>query len=124
MALILVADDNESLRRVVKRLLVGAGHDVLEAADGNETLRLLDGAAPALVITDLVMPGKEGIETIIDIRRRGIAIKILAMTGSDPADNSIYLDAARKLGADDVLHKPFRAAELVEAVERLLDPAG
>lgn len=120
MALILLVDDNAELRRTVGRMLSSSGHDVLEAGDGAEALRVLEGTHPALVVTDLVMPGKEGIETIIDIRRRGIATKILAMTGSDPADQPIYLDAASKLGADAVLRKPFRAAELKVIVDQLL----
>ncbi|HXQ53540.1 MAG TPA: response regulator [Stellaceae bacterium] len=120
MSLILLVDDNAELRRTVGRMLTASGHEVLEAGNGNEAMRHLEGAAPALVITDLIMPGKEGIETIIDIRRRGIVTKILAMTGSDPADKGIYLDAASKLGADAVLRKPFRAAELKAIVDRLL----
>lgn len=123
MALILLVDDNPDLRRTIRRMLVASGHEVLEAGDGNETLRLLDGAHPALVITDIVMPEKEGMETIMDIRRRGIAMKILAMTGSDPADHTTYLDAALKLGADEVLRKPFRAGELNALVDRLLGDA-
>jgi CheY-like chemotaxis protein len=123
MALILLVDDNDELRRTVGRMLASSGHDVIEAGDGAEALRLLERARPALVVTDLVMPGKEGIETIIDIRKRGIATKILAMTGSDPADQPTYLDAASKLGADAVLRKPFRAAELKTIVDRLLGDA-
>ena len=123
MALILLADDNPQLRQSVRRMLAAAGHDVIEAGNGNETMRLFDREHPALVITDLIMPEKEGIETILDIRRRGIATKIVAMSGIDPSDTPVYLDAAQKLGADAVLQKPFRAAELNAVVDRLLGAA-
>jgi DNA-binding response OmpR family regulator len=120
MALILLADDNAKLRETVRRMLAAAGHEVIEAGNGNETMRLLESEHPALVITDLIMPEKEGIETILDIRRRGVVTKIVAMSGIDPSERSVYLDAAQKLGADAVLQKPFRAAELNAVVERLL----
>jgi len=122
MALILVIDDSIELRRAVRRILLSAGHDVLEAENGNIGLALVNEHEPALVITDLIMPDKEGIETILDIRRRGKPTPILAISGSDPAPASIYLGAASKLGADHVMRKPFRAAELLAAVERLLAP--
>jgi CheY-like chemotaxis protein len=120
MALILVIDDQVVMRRTIRRILTAAGHDVLEAENGAAGLKILRERTPDLVITDLIMPEKEGIETILEIRRDQLATKILAMTGSGLDQRSIYLDAARKLGADEVVRKPFRTADLLVIVERML----
>ena len=121
--LVLIVDDDSAVRASLQYLLEADGHVVLSAANSDDARTLYDVHRPDIVITDLVMPGKEGIETIIAIRRRGIATKILAMTGSDPADRPTYLDAAHKLGADAVVRKPFRAGELKTLVDGLLAPA-
>jgi CheY-like chemotaxis protein len=122
MALILVIDDMASMRDLVRRMLERAKHTVIEAEDGERGLAVFAQQGPALVITDLLMPKKEGIETIQQIRRSRPDAKIIAMSGSDDlrCDNQ-YLDAAKKLGADAVLAKPFRPATLVDAVNRLLN---
>jgi CheY-like chemotaxis protein len=120
MTLILVIDDQAEMRRSVTRILSRAGYEVLEAHNGEAGLAVLRNRMPQLVITDLIMPGKEGIETILEIRRDRRAVKILAMSGGSIDQAPIYLDAASKLGADQVIAKPFRAAALLDVVERLL----
>lgn len=120
MALILVIDDAATVRHLVRRILADATHSVIEAQDGEVGLALFEKQRPAIVITDLFMPNREGIETIQHIRRLSPAAKIVAMSTSGSAGGEFYLGAARKLGADAVLAKPFEPAQLLETVDRLL----
>lgn len=120
MALILVIDDAATVRQLMRRILADAMHSVIEAQDGEVGLALFEKHRPAIVITDLVMPNREGIETIQQIRRLSPAAKIIAMSTSGTATGEFYLGAARKLGADAVLAKPFEPAQLLESVDRLL----
>jgi two-component system, chemotaxis family, chemotaxis protein CheY len=122
MALILVIDDVAQMRDLVRRMLERSKHTVIEAEDGESGLAAFAQQEPAIVITDLLMPKKEGIETIRNIRRLRQDAKIIAMSGSDDvAGNSQYLDAAKRLGADAVLAKPFQSAALAAVVDRLLN---
>lgn len=114
MALILVIDDQDMVRFTVKRILTSKGHEVIEAASGNGGVVLYRERAPALVLTDLIMPDKPGGETIAELRQDGATAKIIAMSGGDG------LDKARSLGADAVLEKPFRAEALLSLVTSLL----
>ena len=123
MARILVIDDDPAMRRLIARTLTMAGHSVCEAADGREGIALFDQILPALVITDIVMPGAEGIETILKLRKIAEGVKILAISGWGSSTPS-YLDMATKLGADVGLSKPFKAEKLLAAVESLLVECG
>ncbi|MGH7033572.1 MAG: response regulator [Stellaceae bacterium] len=123
MATILVIDDDAAVRRVLVRSLAGAGHEIVEAEDGSSGLARFRECAPTLVITDIVMPQTEGIETIREIRRAAPQVKILAISGSSIAGSAHYLDMARKLGADVTLVKPIRPAELRDAVAALIGGA-
>jgi DNA-binding response OmpR family regulator len=116
MAKILIIDDDPQVRKLVGRILTAQGHDVAVAEDGNDGLRRFRAEQPGLVISDLLMPEKEGIETILEIRRLSPAIPILAISG----DSGVFLDIATKLGASRALPKPFRSAELIAAVNELL----
>ena len=120
MSLILVIDDAATVRQLVGRILVDANYSVLEAQDGDVGVALFQQHRPSLVITDLFMPNKEGIETIQEIRRLSPGTKIIAMSASTSATGKLYLGAAKKLGADAVLAKPFEPAELLEVVDRLI----
>jgi CheY-like chemotaxis protein len=117
MANILVIDDEVSMRRLLARLLKAAGHTVHEAADGQVGITLFHEVHPELVITDIVMPEMEGIETIRELRRNGRPLPILAISGGTPP---VYLRAAAGLGATAVLSKPFAAADLLSTVTALL----
>ena len=119
MALILVIDDASTVRDMVCRMLADAKHTVIEANDGETGLTLFEQERPALVITDLIMPKMEGIETIQRLRRVSPDAKIIAMS----AKGKLYLGAAQKLGADAALSKPFQRAELLAVVDRLLGAA-
>lgn len=120
MALILVIDDEPGVRQTVHRILILAGHSVVEAEDGAAALSQMRSEAPAVVLTDILMPGTEGIETIFKIRRALPETRIIAMSGGGQAGNFDFLKLAERAGADAVLAKPFRAVELTEAVDRLL----
>ena len=123
MGVILLIDDDQKLRRTLRRVLESAKHEVLEAAEGRTGIKLFQEHSPALVITDVIMPEQEGIETIVELRRRFPGTKIIAISGSGAAGRLDFLHEAQQLGADLTLRKPIRAADLVSAVSTLLDAA-
>src|SRR5579864_8874162 len=123
MATLLVIDDDESMRRLRVRTLSGGKHHVIEAENGQQGLRLVAEHKPDVVITDILMPQKEGIETIREVQELAPRTKIIAVSGGGLSHNLMFLDVAKAFGADAVLAKPFRPAQLVEAVEKVLNSA-
>jgi DNA-binding response OmpR family regulator len=119
MARILLIEDDSDLRLAVRTMLTQAGHDVTEAADGARGLEQFRADHFDLVVTDIIMPDKEGIQTIREIRELDPGARILAISGG----TQVYLTMARHLGACGALAKPFRRAELVEMVARCLSGA-
>jgi CheY-like chemotaxis protein len=124
MARILVIDDEEDVRLVVGGVLRAAGHEVLSAADGAQGIALLRerGAANVqLVITDILMPEKEGLETIRDLKADFPDVKVIAMSGGGKKLKSTsHFFTADELGAQGVLLKPFGPKELLDAVQAAL----
>jgi two-component system, chemotaxis family, chemotaxis protein CheY len=120
MAKVLVIDDDPAFRRMIRMILTRLDHHVIEAADGNEGLTRFSAERPDIVISDIVMPDKEGIETILEIRALDPSARIIAMSGGGASLGTGYLAAALKLGANLVLTKPFRPAELAMMVDQLL----
>ena len=121
MALVLVIDDDPLLRTMMRRALEAAGHQVRDAENGDVGMRMIAAYRADVVVTDILMPEKEGIATIRDLRRVGHSAKILAVSGGgDRLGRLDVLGMARSLGADDVLPKPFHPQELVDRVARLL----
>jgi CheY-like chemotaxis protein len=120
MARILVIDDEELVRVSIAAALRRAGHRVTLAADGEDALATFRPGDFNLVITDIVMPRKDGIETLLALRRLEPKLHIIAMSGSGEPDQGFYLKAAVALGADATLQKPFRAAELRLIVDEAL----
>lgn len=120
MARVLIADDEADVRALLQRALTMAGHEARVAADGNAALAALREAPADVAVVDIYMPGKDGIETIMDIRRRHPDTKIIAITGSAPQTGGPILTMARKLGAHLTMAKPFSAEELIAAVQGLL----
>jgi DNA-binding response OmpR family regulator len=118
--LICVIDDDESVRQTVGRILSSAGYSVINAADGAQGLEAVEQSSPAMIITDIVMPNREGIETILEAKKRFPGIPIIAISGGGRTGPQDFLDVARKLGADDCLAKPFRPTELLDKVATLL----
>lgn len=119
MARILLIDDDDALRGVIAQNLELAGHVVLQAGDGRQGVDLFHIAPVDLVLTDLVMPGKEGVETIIEMHREKPELPIIAMSGGMPR-SSMYLEIAAKLGARRALAKPFTPQELLSAIDQVL----
>ncbi len=118
---ILVVDDEEQVRHLLGVFLREAGYQVSEASDGEQAVRLVKQKAPDLVVLDLVMPEKEGAETVMDMRRLHPELPVLAISGVVGAE--FYLHAAKLLGASATLRKPFTREQLLEAVESLLTVA-
>jgi CheY-like chemotaxis protein len=121
MPRILVIDDIPAVRATWRDILEEAGHDVLEAANGDKALSLLSQEPVELVITDIFMPGKDGIETITELRRVCPDVRIIAVSGYATDRASPYLRIAEHLGADAALCKPVKAEELVTTVMRTLE---
>ena len=124
MALILVVDDEPLMRRTLRTALEKAGYVVEEAQDGNEALRKFSDLQPDLVLTDIVMPDREGVETIGQHRRLNGSIPIIAMSGGGSVGGTLFLELAQQLGATRTLSKPIRNADLVRLVEECLDGCG
>ena len=123
MALILIIDDDEGLRRMATKAIEKAGHTVICAENGREGVEMFTAHRPALVITDILMPEKEGIETIREIYAAAPETCIIAMSGGGARQDMSFLKFSEKLGAGAVMEKPFRPADLVATVERLLKDA-
>ena len=123
MARILLVDDEASVRELMAIVLEAEGYSVTKAGDGNSALAALERESFDLVITDLVMPGKEGIETIMDIRQRWPQLKVIAMSGGGRGSANDYLDMAAQLGARRTLEKPFGSEDLVALVAEVLKGA-
>jgi len=121
MARILVVDDEQLVRQTLQRALERAGHTVRLARNGNEALDLARGAPFDLFMIDIIMPEKEGIQTIIELRQTNPSARIIAMSGGGRAGNFDYLEVASRLGATLALRKPFQSKQLIEAVQRCLE---
>ena len=117
MARVLVIDDEPLVRHFLRQCLQIAKHEVIEAADGAEALAEFDRRPTDLVITDIVMPNVEGLETVVALRRRSPLLPIIAISGGGRVDGRHYLRFAERLGADRVLKKPFVGKDIVRAVQ-------
>lgn len=121
---VLIIDDEDNVRSTVAMMLEGSELDIVQARNGNDGLAAMEKALADVVITDIIMPDKEGIETIVEMRRRWPETRIVAMSGGGRTSNFDFLEIARKFGADEILHKPFDADAVVETVHRLLATTG
>ena len=120
MARILVIDDEELARFTVANILESAGHEVVEAPNGEVGLELQNAHSFDLVVTDIIMPKKEGVETVIELRRDHPDLKIIAISGGGRTRNLDFLQLAKEFGADKILAKPFSEEELMESVNACL----
>lgn len=117
---ILIIDDDNLLRQTLRAMLEKLGYQVREAEDGAAGIAKLEAEEPLLVITDILMPNKEGLETIHDIRRLNATLPIIAMSGGGVTGDMSFLEYAGKLGADRVLQKPISLHDLECAVTDLV----
>lgn len=123
MARILLIEDDEMLRTCLRDLLEFAGHEVVEAADGQEGLDRFQTGPVDLVVTDLVMPKREGLSLILEVRQDYPKTKIIAISGGGRIGKHQLLEVAKSYGADRTLLKPFKPKELFDAVDECLKPA-
>jgi DNA-binding NtrC family response regulator len=122
MARILAIDDDEAIRTLLRDVLTREGHEVLLARNGVEALKAFTADPCELVITDIIMPDKEGIETIVELRRHDPQVPIIALSGAGTGGFD-YLRFAKKLGATHTLAKPVRISDLRQIVAECLAPA-
>jgi two-component system chemotaxis response regulator CheY len=120
---ILIVDDDADVRRTLHALLSRAGYDVMEAADGNEAVRLWRDHGGDLVITDLHMPQKDGIQTIIELLSHSPKARIIAMSGGGQTRRLDLLGNATMLGAVLTIEKPFTLSEMMQTVDQALKQA-
>ena len=117
---ILLIDDESEIRKLFIKKLAGRGYEIIEACDGKEGIKLYHETRPDLVITDLVMPEKEGIETITELKREFPDVKIIAISGGGRNAPDAYLQLAKNLGAERTFLKPIDWPELIKTVRVLL----
>lgn len=122
MAHILVIEDDTNLRGIICSFLVDAGHEVTEACDGLEAEVLVEENVPDLVLTDIIMPQKDGIQTIIDLHQKHPHLQIIGMSGGGTYGPEHYLDKAKELGACRTLTKPFGKETLLRTIDEVLIP--
>ncbi len=120
MARILIIEDDTEVRAYLDSLLDRAGYTTVTAANGKEGVAIFQEGAVDLVITDIIMPEKDGIETIMDMKRSNRDLKIIAISGGGRAEPENYLHSARLLGADRTIKKPFSNDDILTAVKELL----
>ncbi len=117
---VLIIDDEDDFRGMLRMMLAGEGYEVLDAPNGAEGLRLFSRARVDLVISDIFMPEKEGLETIMEIRNEDPDVKIIAISGGGRQWNLDFLPAAVKFGADAALQKPFMRSQLLETIRDVM----
>jgi len=120
MATILITDDDPTLRAIATELLAADGHRVLEAGDGDEALLILKTEAVDLLVLDMLMPNKDGLETILELRRRSTPIRILAISSGGSMDLESLLRTAMVFGADRLMSKPLRISTFASTVSEML----
>lgn len=120
MAKIIVIDDEPYILLMLKKMLEKEGHQVEMATNGVEGIDLYHKNGADLIITDIVMPEKEGLETIINLKTENPSLKVIAISGGGRVDSREYLHSAQLLGAERIFQKPFKKDEIVTAVNELL----
>jgi CheY-like chemotaxis protein len=120
MERILIIDDEASIRSMIRLMLEREGYTVAEASDGAEGIRRFREEPADLILTDLIMPNKDGIGVILDLKKEFSSLKIIAMSGGGLNRPEGYLRGAKKLGAAHTLSKPINRQELLRAVKDTL----
>lgn len=120
MAYILIIDDEDQVRAMMRQMLERAGHHVFDAPNGKAAIAICRTEKIDLIITDLLMPEKDGIETIVELRRDYPGIRIIAVSGGGSTGRLDLLPAAQQLGAITTFRKPFSRPELIASIESIL----
>lgn len=120
MGRILIIDDEPYILLMLKKMLEKAGHQVDLASNGKQGMELFEKEKADLVITDIIMPDKEGLEIILEMKKQHPDIKIIAISGGGRISPESYLECATHFGASRVFQKPFKQKELVSAVNELI----
>lgn len=120
MPRIILIDDEEAVRKTTRRALERAGHEVVEASDGEEGLKLLADKGADLVITDIFMPGQDGILTVRRMRKEFPQVQVIAVSGGDSSGRLDLRKDAEFLGAAASLKKPFQLSALLQTIRQVL----
>lgn len=120
MPRVLVIDDEQLARFTVREILETAGHEVVEAKNGRQGVAFQKANAFDIVVTDIIMPEQEGVETIIELKRDFPDLPIIAISGGGRTRNLDFLEIAKQYGADHVLAKPFSEEDLLGAIDTCL----
>jgi CheY-like chemotaxis protein len=123
MLRVLIVEDDASVRALLRLMLEKAGLEIVEAAEGAEGLRACRQLRPDAVLTDLFMPGVDGLELIRNVKRECPGVGVVAISGGGFGGTMDLLPAARVLGAVEVLRKPFDRATAVAAIQRAVEAA-
>jgi DNA-binding NtrC family response regulator len=121
MASVLVIDDEVAIRNLLRRALEKQGYEVLDAADGKEGINIFRANPTDLVITDIVMPNQEGMETIQELKQDFPQLKIIAISGGGSAKHGLYLNLAKGFGATSVYDKPIKMDKFLKETKEFLD---
>jgi YesN/AraC family two-component response regulator len=120
MGKVLIIDDEPYILLMLKKMLEKAGYEVDLASNGKEGMELFEQHSADLVITDIIMPDKEGLEIILEMKKQRPDLKIIAISGGGRISPESYLECAAHFGAARVFQKPFKQKELVSAVNELI----
>lgn len=120
MGRVMIVEDDTAVRNLLREILERAGHEVLDAANGKEAVALFKLSPADLIITNILMPEQEGLETIQELRREDPDLKIIAISGGGQIGPADYLEVARRFGAARTFSKPFDRKALLQAVDELL----
>ncbi len=120
MKRILIIDDEPHILLMLKKMLERSGYEIDLASNGDEGLRLFKNKPSDLVITDIIMPEKEGLETIRGMKKLQPELKIIAMSGGGKISADNYLETAKIFGASSIIEKPFSQQDMISSVKELL----
>jgi len=120
MRKVLIIDDESSIRKFLRKLIEKGNYQVIEAENGNQGIEAYKKNRPDLIITDLIMPEKDGLETIEEIKILNPDVKIIGISGGGTLDPEIYLNLASKLGVDRTFAKPIDNDILLSTIKEML----
>jgi len=123
MPTVMIVDDEELIRTMIQKSLIRIGYNVLEAENGNEAMRIVGKEHIDMIISDLVMPKKGGIELMMELKNMFPGIKKIAISGKLPTENKSITDLAERFNVDAVFSKPFELFDLLKVVKKLVPVA-